>query len=83
MQPSDNAEREAAAVAAAADALSGPGAAERYGFRELPDGVAWPPADPVVLPVTAPGQVRDSYDAIVVGAGAGGAWPRMCSRRRA
>ncbi|MGH3395920.1 MAG: GMC oxidoreductase [Streptosporangiaceae bacterium] len=71
-QPSDDAEREAAAVAAAADALSGPGAAERYGFRELPDGVAWPPADPVVLPVTRPGQVRDHYDAIVVGAGAGG-----------
>ena len=59
-------------MAAAADALSGPGAAERYGFRELPEGVASQAADPVPLPVTRPDQVRDSYDAIVVGAGAGG-----------
>jgi choline dehydrogenase-like flavoprotein len=72
MRPSDDARLEAAAVAAAADALSGPGAAERYGFRELPEGVAWPAADPVPLPVTRPDRVRDSYDAIVVGAGAGG-----------
>jgi choline dehydrogenase-like flavoprotein len=39
------------------------------GYRELPPGAGWPAIEDKPLPTTRP---KDSYDAVVVGAGAGG-----------
>jgi choline dehydrogenase-like flavoprotein len=42
------------------------------GYRELPEGETWPTAEAAVGPTIGIAEVREQYDAIVVGAGAGG-----------
>ncbi len=42
------------------------------GYRELPQGKKWPEAEQAPGPVTGWNELKDRYDAIIVGAGAGG-----------
>jgi choline dehydrogenase-like flavoprotein len=42
------------------------------GYRVLPHGVTWPADDPLITPTIRPDALQDRYDAIVIGAGAGG-----------
>lgn len=51
---------------------SGPAAWAMVGFRDLPEGVTWPGSPGSQLDVTEWGGLAGHYDAIVVGAGAGG-----------
>jgi len=43
------------------------------GFRQLPTGALWPSPEPAPGPTITFDDVRERYDAVVVGAGAGGA----------
>jgi choline dehydrogenase-like flavoprotein len=45
---------------------------EMVGYRSLPAGAAWPASEPASSPTISPDQLRARYDAIIVGAGAGG-----------
>ena len=45
---------------------------EMVGYRVLPDGAAWPPHERVPAPTLPWSDAGDRYDAVVVGAGAGG-----------
>jgi choline dehydrogenase-like flavoprotein len=45
---------------------------DMVGYRVLPVGVRWPASEPAVGPTVNIGKLRPRYDAVVVGAGAGG-----------
>jgi choline dehydrogenase-like flavoprotein len=45
---------------------------DMVGYRQLAPGVAWPATEPATGPTVTIGGLRPRYDAIVIGAGAGG-----------
>lgn len=57
---------------AGASYFARPGSWPALGYRELPEGAAWPPPSAAVRPVIGSESLHGDYDVIVVGAGAGG-----------